>query len=160
MNAGWSESDLRREGFAEDSESPRTPLASSQTPRRTPHSTSASATTDHVPIELFASPDARDRTGMRAGARAERGMGEEDDEEEINRAILMSLQERQPSYANTERPEPAEELVALLIGMGFARDRFVSLVSSPLLLSHLSLSPVPLCPLQLCASSEGLWREC
>jgi hypothetical protein len=50
--------------------------------------------------------------------------GGDDDEEEMNRAILMSLQERQPSYANTIRPDPSEELVQLLIGMGFPRERF------------------------------------
>jgi hypothetical protein len=58
-----------------------------------------------------------------------------DDEEEMNRAILMSLQERQPSYANTTRPEPSEELVQLLIGMGFSRARYTFSLS-------LSLSPL------------------
>ena len=51
-----------------------------------------------------------------------------DDEEDINRAILMSLQERQPTYTSMERPEPSSELVQQLTDMGFSRDR--SVVSS------------------------------
>ena len=112
MNAGWSENDLRREGLAEESEQRRMPA-----PTNSPQTSRAP---DNLPpIELFPTPREETRaTGP--------GIGEDDDEE-INRAILMSLQERQPSYANTDRPEPAEELVQLLIGMGFARARSVSL---------------------------------
>lgn len=69
------------------------------------HSSPSPQTQAPVPIELFP--------------------GDEDDEEDINRAILMSLQERQPSYANTERPEPPEELVQLLVGMGFSRGQSI-----------------------------------
>jgi hypothetical protein len=136
MNAGWSENDLRREGFAEDSEQQQQRMATpttSQTPRRPTGDVSQAntpAAPEYVaPIELFPTPGAGEGTGVG-----------EDDDEEINRAILMSLQERQPSYANTDRPEPAEDLVQLLIGMGFARARSVFLL---LCWTMLSSSPSP-----------------
>lgn len=106
MNAGWTEEDLRREGIEGIDEIPN---QQSVSPPAATQSSRTPANQPPVPVELFPG---------------------EEDEEEINRAILMSLQERQPSYANTERPEPPEEIVQLLIGMGFSRDRLELFLNS------------------------------
>lgn len=115
MAAGWTEADIQNEGFDDNNDVPA--VETRDTSRRTRRQVSNS---DNSSRSATGAPDTS--SNIRQSSSTPNRINDFDDEEDINRAILMSLQERQPMYTSVERPEPPSELVQLLTDMGFSRD--------------------------------------